>query len=434
MYVISTSPCQNAAGDGLVHSLGATIVTPRDVFLCVSLCESLDGWWFLPIPGAPWWCVSVLYVKSTQIANVPVAIFFGNIRVWGSHLLRGVLCPTDVLKRSPASTLKPAALGSHVVCIWGAAMATMTTSVSAAPITMATTSWVEATINECWWTVETSLGRARDGRLLNRRLIIMPVLTAYRNIFSLFFSVVCRFCTSKWSFGYFCLWWAMLVFVNVLVHDWEKKVLVEEFWSALGVPKHFMFWYSKKWSTKTLFNSVFPRCRWGCLYYKVLSLFSQSLYNRNRHQAASHHRAAAAATALLLPPLRCRRTSRSAAAVFIVVFCLRHCPSSALLSIICFVVHCLCCCSRSALTSGWQHCRVHCHPSCASSSVICIDGRHLRRHPLSVSLSIVCVIVRCVHCYPSFALPSIMCIVVYHVHCCPSSALPSVICVIVWVA
>ena len=40
---------------------------------------------------------------------------------------------------------------------------------------------------------------------------IMPVLAAYRNFFLFFFFVVCRFCTSKRSFGYFCLRWAMLV-------------------------------------------------------------------------------------------------------------------------------------------------------------------------------------------------------------------------------
>jgi hypothetical protein len=58
----------------------------------------------------------------------------------------------------------------------------------------------------------------------------------------------------------------------------KRKVFVEEFWLALGVPKHFMFWYSKKGSTKTLFKSLFLRCHWGCLYYKVLSLFSKTLF------------------------------------------------------------------------------------------------------------------------------------------------------------
>jgi hypothetical protein len=37
----------------------------------------------------------------------------------------------------------------------------------------------------------------------------------------------------------------------------NKQVLVEEFWLALGVPTHFMFWYSKKSRTKTLFISLF---------------------------------------------------------------------------------------------------------------------------------------------------------------------------------
>ncbi len=70
----------------------------------------------------------------------------------------------------------------------------------------------------------------------------------------------------------------MLVFVDILVRDWDFFFLVEVFWSALGVPKHFMFLFSKKWSTKTLFNSLFLRCRWGCLYYKVLSLFSKTSF------------------------------------------------------------------------------------------------------------------------------------------------------------
>jgi hypothetical protein len=57
------------------------------------------------------------------------------------------------------------------------------------------------------------------------RPILMPVLTAYQ-----FFFIVCRFCTSKQCFGYFRLWVAMRVLVEVLVHDWEKNGLVDKFW------------------------------------------------------------------------------------------------------------------------------------------------------------------------------------------------------------
>jgi hypothetical protein len=89
---------------------------------------------------------------------------FGHIQVLGVHLLCGVLRTTGVLERPPASTLKPATSCSYVVCKWSAAMAMPTTSASAAPITTSTTSWVEATINKCWWTVETSLGHACPGR------------------------------------------------------------------------------------------------------------------------------------------------------------------------------------------------------------------------------------------------------------------------------
>jgi len=38
------------------------------------------------------------------------------------------------------------------------------------------------------------------------RISLRPMLAAYRNFFSLFFDFdVCRFCTSKRCFGYFCL-------------------------------------------------------------------------------------------------------------------------------------------------------------------------------------------------------------------------------------
>ncbi len=63
----------------------------------------------------------------------------------------------------------------------------------------------------------------------------MPMLAAYQNLFCFFFDfVVCRFCTSKRCFGYFCLLLAMRVLVEVLVCDSEKN----KFWStSFGRPQ-----------------------------------------------------------------------------------------------------------------------------------------------------------------------------------------------------
>jgi len=42
-------------------------------------------------------------------------------------------------------------------------------------------------------------------------------------LFSFFYFDICRFRTSKQCFGYFRLWLAMRVLVEVLVRDWEKN-------------------------------------------------------------------------------------------------------------------------------------------------------------------------------------------------------------------
>ncbi len=85
-----------------------------------------------------------------------------------------------------------------------------------------------------------TLGIAPGPGSWSQRLIILCdtssrplrlVLTAYPNFFLCFFVfVVCRFCTSKWSFGYVFLNLARCVFVNVFVRDWPKtKIWLESF-------------------------------------------------------------------------------------------------------------------------------------------------------------------------------------------------------------
>ncbi len=112
---------------------------------------------------------------------------------------------------------------------------------------------------------------------------IRPVLAcSLPKLFFVFFSVVCRYCTRRQSYGNFCLRLVMQVFVDVFVCDWEKKVLVMSFGRPPEVLKHYMFWWIQKSFTKIFFSSFFLQCRWGCLYYKFRSLFSLSLYNGNR--------------------------------------------------------------------------------------------------------------------------------------------------------
>jgi hypothetical protein len=62
----------------------------------------------------------------------------------------------------------------------------------------------------------------RKGRKKGKavRINLRSVLTAYENFFLCFFVfVVCRFCTSKQSFGYVFLDLARCVFVEVFVRD-----------------------------------------------------------------------------------------------------------------------------------------------------------------------------------------------------------------------
>jgi hypothetical protein len=129
----------------------------------------------------------------------------------------------------------------------------------------------------------------------------------------------------------------------------KKKVLVEEFWSALGVPKHFMFWYNtpksgvpKLYSTPFFCNAV------GAVY---ITKFYHYLAN---HYITETITKLPATAELPLPPLRCRCCRRAAtvlpkalllsvlsSVVCVIVRCLLCCPSSALLSVVCVIVHCL---------------------------------------------------------------------------------------------
>jgi hypothetical protein len=85
-------------------------------------------------------------------------------------------------------------------------------------------------------------------------------------LFSLFFHFdVCRFCTGKRCFGYFRLWSAMRVFVEVLVCDLKKKSFGGQ---VLGGPLE----YGNKTcfgKSKRIYQNLFAailQCCWGCLY------------------------------------------------------------------------------------------------------------------------------------------------------------------------
>ncbi len=73
----------------------------------------------------------------------------------------------------------------------------------------------------------------RHGRLLNHLDVLTEgrTLQPTKTFFVCFFVfTVCRFCTSKQSFGYFCLGLARWVFGKVFVRDWHKtKILLESF-------------------------------------------------------------------------------------------------------------------------------------------------------------------------------------------------------------
>jgi hypothetical protein len=57
-----------------------------------------------------------------------------------------------------------------------------------------------------YFTLRGHASKAHTSRLLK------PILPAYENFFCSFVFVVCRFCTSKQSFGYFFLWFAKVNF------------------------------------------------------------------------------------------------------------------------------------------------------------------------------------------------------------------------------
>ena len=104
---------------------------------------------------------------------------------------------------------------------------------------------------------------------------LMPMLTAYQNLFSLFFLFdVCRFFTSKRCVGYFRLWSAMRVLVEVLVRDWEKKTSFgRKFWEApwSAETKHVLV--NPKRFTKTFDSWLLPQYCWVCLYSYSKPLF-----------------------------------------------------------------------------------------------------------------------------------------------------------------
>jgi hypothetical protein len=74
-----------------------------------------------------------------------------------------------------------------------------------------------------------------------------------------FVFVVCRFCTSKRSFGYVFLDLARCVFIEVFVHDWPKPKFGWRVFGGPRSPKTFHVLGDSKRFTKTL------QCCGGCL-------------------------------------------------------------------------------------------------------------------------------------------------------------------------
>jgi hypothetical protein len=62
----------------------------------------------------------------------------------------------------------------------------------------------------------------------------------------------------------------MRVFVEVLVRDSKKKVLVDKFWEDPWSAETKNVLVNPKRFTKTCFITAFLQCRWGCLYSKPL--------------------------------------------------------------------------------------------------------------------------------------------------------------------
>ncbi len=90
--------------------------------------------------------------------------------------------------------------------------------------------------------------------------------------FSFFDFDVCRFCTSKRCFGYFRLWSAMRVLVEVFVHDWEKTSFGGKFWEAPWSTETKHVLVNPKRLTKTW---LLPQYCWVCLFCKFILLFGK---------------------------------------------------------------------------------------------------------------------------------------------------------------
>jgi hypothetical protein len=58
----------------------------------------------------------------------------------------------------------------------------------------------------------------------------------------------------------------MRVFVEVLVRDLKKKVLVDKFWEDPWSTETKHVLVNPKGFTKTCFIAAFLQCCWGCLY------------------------------------------------------------------------------------------------------------------------------------------------------------------------
>jgi hypothetical protein len=71
----------------------------------------------------------------------------------------------------------------------------------------------------------------------------------------------------------------MLVFVDVWFMTEKKKFLFKSFGRPLEYQNISCFGTPKSGVPKHEINSLFPQCRWGCLYNKVLSLFSKTSFN-----------------------------------------------------------------------------------------------------------------------------------------------------------
>jgi hypothetical protein len=120
--------------------------------------------------------------------------------------------------------------------------------------------------------------------LKNGASLLRLVLIVNENFFSCFFVfVVCRFCTSKQSFGYLLIDLARWVFVKVFVRDWPKtKFWLESFLEAPDLPKPFKFWELPKLFKFWELPKLLPKhlqCYRGCLDFAMpLGLSNCQIY------------------------------------------------------------------------------------------------------------------------------------------------------------